>query len=652
MCGIAGLITTRERLNPKTFENVLQAIRHRGPDGEGILAFDSKSKRAVPLSGPDSEADLNLPLLTTITPGDFDVLLGQRRLSIIDLSLNGHQPMNYGGRYWITFNGEIYNYIELRQELIAKGYEFHTASDTEVAIAAYACWGEDMLNKFIGMFAFAILDTEENNLFIARDFFGIKPFFYYKSDEQFAFASEIKALLQIPEVSRKANNQRMYDYLAMGYSDAGEESFFEHIHVLPPAHCMTVDLKTRKVSPARRYWSVDREARSTLSFKAAADELRERFLENIRLHLRSDVPVGACLSGGVDSSAIVMAMRHVGGKSLDIHTFTYVADNEAVSEEKWADLVSEASGSVHHKIRPGASNMIVDISPFVNIQGEPFSSTNMYVQYLVFRLAKEAGIKVMLDGQGSDEMLGGYLHYLSFRVASSLASGKLGEAYRLLTYGTHDRAPFRKSVPKESAYLMLPAPVRQALLRKNKGPKDWMDADWFARSNIQVEPQLKPGGRNAFRDSLRDSLEVRGIISLLRYEDRSSMANSIESRVPFLTPSFASFIASLPDSYLIDRDGNTKCVFKAAMRGIVPDEILDRRDKIGFLTPEKQWFTELKPWIDQVLSGANKSTAPFLVPEFAKAELNRILQGGGSYRSTVWRWLNALYWSEVNEVTF
>lgn len=649
MCGIVGHVSHKDPIDPDGFLRMMRVIAHRGPDGQGTLAFNCQTKQTI-LNHEPFRAGTKGSSASLVNGSDL--MLGQLRLSIIDLSEAGSQPMIYGDRYWLTFNGEIYNYIELKDELVLLGHTFSSHSDSEVLLAAYAQWGKAMLTKLVGMFAFAILDTQELTLFLARDFFGIKPLFYTQANRDFFFASEIKALLEHPEVSRKANDQRLFEYLSLGYTDGTEASFFADIQSLPPAHCMTVDLKQKSVSTPERYWSVDRQSRSNLSFDSAAEELRELFLDSIRLHLRSDVPVGACLSGGIDSSAIVMSMRHIGGKSLDIHTFTYVADDEAVSEEKWADVIAKAANTIHHKTKPDSANVAENIKAFVDIQDEPFTNTNMYVQYLVFQKAKEVGIKVMLDGQGSDEMLGGYLHYLKFRVVSCLAKGDYKQAFQLMTDATKDRPTYRRSVPKESLYLTLPSGIRKSVIEKRTKPKPWISQEWLAKSGVNLTLPAHPTGVDAFRTALHESLEVRGIIALLRYEDRSSMAHSIESRVPFLTPSLANFIAALPDEYLIDRQGNTKCVFRKAMRGIVPDEILDRRDKVGFLTPERQWFMQLKPWLIDTLSSQSSATAPFIKPESAKAALDSLLADSSSYRPVIWRWINTMYWAEIKKVQF
>ncbi len=418
-------------------------------------------------------------------------------------------------------------------------------------------------------------------------------------------------MLELPNVSRRANSPRLADYLILGYCDHRDETFFGDIRQLEAAHCMTVDLKSRTASAPRKYWALNMEARSTLSFEQAADELRERFMESVALHMRSDSRVGACLSGGIDSSAIVMAMRKIGGPSLEIHTFTYASDDERINELKWAEIVAEAAGAIPHVVSPTGTDLVNDFRDFVSLQDEPFVSTSIYAQYRVYKLAQQSGIKVMLDGQGADELMGGYMDFLCARIASAACHGQFGDFWQLATAGTKDRAKIRNSLLLKSLFLMLPLSTRRALRRIQTKPGSWVDRQWLAKNLSSSEPMPTFGGKNGFREIRRSSVEDVGLTSLLRYQDRNSMAASIESRVPYLTPSFADFLMSLPDSYHIDRSGTTKCVFRHAMRGLVPEAILERRDKIGFSTPERQWLTAMKSWVAQALTQANPKPPHF-----------------------------------------
>ena len=641
MCGIAGLLQRGGGpVRGGLVTTVQERMRHRGPDDEGWLTFlagDLRTGRRW--TGADTRAE---------------AVLLHRRLSILDLSEAGWQPMSSpDGRYHIVYNGEIYNFLELRSELEGLGHVFRSHSDTEVLIAAYAEWGAGAFARFIGMFALALLDTQRRTVILARDFFGIKPLYYARLRDGFAFASEVKVLLEFPGVSRRANARQVLNYLSYELSDGGDATMLEGVSQLPAAHYLEIPLDdpAKSVAPVR-FWQLDRSVTTDLSFDEAANRLRDLFLDSVRLHLRSDVAVGAALSGGVDSSAIVCAMRAVGGKALDIHTFSYIAADKALSEERWVDLVAEATGATVHKIFAGPDDLRVDIDRLVDTQDEPFGGTSIYAQHRVFRAAHEAGIKVMLDGQGADEMLGGYRYYVAARFASLVGRGRVDQALSLRRAAADWAAT--DNLWRESLQYLIDPDLRTSL-RRLLGRADraapWLNAKWFLDRGVELRPPVGRYGRNRLRDELHRSLTVTSLPALLRYEDRNSMAYSVESRVPFLTPQLAQFIASLPEEYIIAPDGTTKAVFRRAMRGVVPDAILDRRDKIGFATPEKDWMRTIHPWANAVL-GNGHPLVPALAREQVGAEWKGVLAGERPFDSRLWRMLNMELWARRVGVSF
>src|SRR5258706_8890328 len=360
MCGILGLYNIhQDPLNVRNFHLSSLSIRHRGPDDEGYLLVDLGGKKVIPCRGQDSDPGLGLPDVTSFYDKPFSLALAFRRLSILDLSTKGHQPMSTAdGQYWIIFNGEIYNYLELKGELIKLGYQFASTSDTEVLLNGYIEWGNGMLNKLVGMFAFAILDFHQRKLFLARDFFGVKPLYYLLKNECFAFASEAKALLKLDHVDRTADAEAVYLYLRHGLTDHDGTSLWKDIRKLPPAHFLEISLDTPGIAKPQRYWQLEGERHLDVSFLDATSQLRDLFMQSIRWHLRSDVPVGAALSGGVDSSAIVAAMRQIQGEGLDLHTFSYLADDPALNEERWADLAGRSASAMIHKTIFSADQLI------------------------------------------------------------------------------------------------------------------------------------------------------------------------------------------------------------------------------------------------------------------------------------------------------
>lgn len=653
MCGIFGVVhLNRETVDTAVVQRAVSTIRHRGPDDEGYLLYNSQSGRVTTCGGADTDPRLSLPAIEYHAGQPNDLAFGFRRLAILDLSPTGHQPMaSADGRYWIIYNGEIYNYLELREELRRAGFTFASSSDTEVLLAAYAHWGKAALNRLVGMFAFAILDAQERRIFLGRDFFGIKPLYYTADENHFAFASEIKALLELPWVRRQVNPRGLYSYLRLSFTDHDEQTLFANIYQLSPAHTLEVDLSARRPLAPQRFWELKMRPPAALSFAEAAAHLQELFLENVRLHLRSDVPVGSALSGGIDSSSIVMAMRALQGDGLEMHSFSYIAEDAAVNEEKWVDLVGAAAKATIHKTRPAPDELVSDLDHLIHIQDEPFGSTSIYAQHRVFRIAHECGIKVMEDGQGADELLAGYIPYLSARFKTLLTAGRLEAAGRLMSTAAgmpdrHQRVVFFGNILR----YFLPDPVLHLALRMSGRESSWLDLDWFEQRGVQPVQVRKPRAAEQLRAELYRTFTQTSLPMLLRYEDRNSMAFSIESRVPFLTPALAEFVFSLPEAHLIADDGTTKAVFRHAMQGIVPQEVLARRDKIGFATPEQRWLAQLRPWIDGLFNSPAAGQAGGLRMASVRQHWQEIQAGRRPFDFRVWRWINLIRWAEVYQV--
>lgn len=643
MCGIIGFYGSIQK-NP--WKAIVAHLYHRGPDDRGMLFWDGKNSPTL-ISDPHSPS----------IPGLYRVALIHTRLSILDLSKAGWQPMGTpDGRFFIIYNGEVYNYKEIQQDLQALGYTFRSRTDTEVVLYAFAAWGPDALQKFIGMFAFAILDVQKRELFLARDFFGIKPLYYtFLHDGGFAFASEIKVLLPLLSQKPRVNPARLYDYLRFGYTDHAQDTLFQGIYHLPPAHYMRVPVDYPHQAQIYQYWSIPSGQTLDISFESATKRLRDIFLESVRLHLRSDVPIGTALSGGIDSSSIVCAIRYIDPKA-EIHAFSFVAEEDPViNEEKWVHLVGEWAHIHLHKVRAYPGDIIKDIDNLIYAQDEPFASTSIYAQYLVFRLAKEHGIKVMLDGQGADEMLAGYPTYYASRLLSLLWQQRYREAWRFLQYASRlPASQGRWAILKRLAHHLLPSPL-QGPARRLVGEElfpAWMNWRWFVERGVWPHAYGEFRGPNALREHLKVTFTKTSLPALLRYEDRNSMWHSIESRVPFLTPQLVRFVFSLPEEYLLSSQGITKAVFREAMRGIVPDAILERRDKIGFRTPEWTWLTALRPWVGKLLQSEIAHALPVLNIKEVWTEWEAMLQGKRPYSSYLWRWVNLIRWTEIFEVQY
>ncbi|HRP67943.1 MAG TPA: asparagine synthase (glutamine-hydrolyzing) [Turneriella sp.] len=625
MCGITGGWWQSPEQAIQRLPAVLQKMKHRGPDDSGFEVY---------------------PLHKAA------VVLGHTRLSIIDLSNAGHQPMHSGdGTLAITFNGEIYNYRELRIELKALGHHFITDTDTEVLLAAWREWGVNCLSRLAGMFAFAILDKNANTLTCVRDAFGIKPFFYATNSSDFSFASELPALLELLPSKPQLNWQRAYDYLVHGDYDSTPETFYAELRHLMPGHYLQVNTLTGKTDIPKRWWQPNITERGDWNFDDAVEQVREQFLQNIRLHLRSDVPLGAALSGGIDSSAVVCAMRYVEPK-MPIHTFSFIAEGSRVNEESWVDCVNTHVGAAVHKVRVTSQELAHDLDDMIRTQGEPFGSTSIYAQYRVFQHAKANGITVTLDGQGADEMLAGYNGYPGPRLRSLLETGHLIDAWRFhkewARWPGRSRIQALKFVVSEMTQGSLHSLLRY-MTGKSAEPS-WLNGSILQEHGVKlVKARIRPENNIAGRrviDELALSLSHRGLVSLLRHGDRNAMRFSIESRVPFLTLDMVNLLLSMPEKYLVSPQGETKHVFRAAMRGIVPDTILDRKDKIGFETPEKNWLLSMAPTVREWLK--TELDLPFLKQEKILQEFDAVVAGKKAFSWQVWRWINFGRWYVLN----
>jgi asparagine synthase (glutamine-hydrolysing) len=622
MCGIAGIYwkTPDPNLNAR-MERALQIMRERGPNRQDYRRHDLASG---------------------------SVLLGQTRLSIIDLSDQANQPMySEDGRYGLIFNGEIYNYIELRGELSRSGRTFYTQSDTEVLLAAWEVWGKKSLRRLTGMFAFAVFDFQARTCTLVRDAFGIKPLFYACADDGFFFASDTRAMRALAPRSPTLNWQRAYDYLVHGEYDFGSETFFSEFFSLRPGHLMEVSLDNARATQPQAWWRPSIDKGATLSFEEASLRLRELMLESVRLHLRSDVPLGAALSGGIDSSVIVCAMRHI-EPDLPIHTFSFVASDSAVSEEHWINLVNDYVGAVAHKVRVSSDELARDLENLIDTQGEPFGSTSIYAQYRVFKLAKENGVTVTLDGQGADEMMGGYNGYPGQRMLSLIDSGAYGQAWWFLhnwsTWPGRSRIEGLKRLVGAGSSGKLHSTLRS--LNGMENVPAWIRQGPLVEAGVRlaypVGHAVEASRGRRMMAFLAKSLTERGLLGLLRHGDRNSMRFSVESRVPFLTTKLVDFMLSQPEDYLVSPQGETKALLRAAMRGIVPEMVLDRRDKIGFATPEKDWIFSMADTVRQWL--VEDTGLTFLDQAAICEHFDQIIAGNRPYTWQVWRWINFIRW--------
>ena len=526
-----------------------------------------------------------------------NVGFGHRRLSILDMSAAAAQPMHYLKRYSIVYNGEIYNYIELKETLYKKGYRFQSHSDTEVILAAYDCWKEDCLEQFDGMFAFAILDAKEQNIFAARDRFGEKPFYYVANDKLFAFASEMKALWAIG-VKRKTDDKMLLNYLALGYvqnANAKEQTFFKDIYSLPPGHFLQLNILTLQYR-AHIYWDIDKDKIINLSCKDALEKCRELFTLSVTRRLRSDVTVGTSLSGGLDSSSILATINH---SNALFKTFSAVFPGFEKNEARYIQAVIKyLSTSLPHNgqiqqnfTEPSVLGLIKDFEALCYHQEEPFQSASIYAQYKVFELASQQNVKVLLDGQGADETQAGYNKYIHWYLQQLAGKSNFVATQREKKMFVQNKVPFKWGIKNYiAAYLPAHAAIQ---LEQNEYMKTVRQPDINTGFVAALQGREWEGIRKPIINKLNDILyfntHTLGLEELLRFADRNSMAHGREVRLPFLSHELVEFMFTLPASLKV-HDGFTKWLLRKMMDKKLPDEIVWRKDKIGYEPPQYQWM--------------------------------------------------------------
>ncbi|WP_209910931.1 asparagine synthase (glutamine-hydrolyzing) [Bradyrhizobium elkanii] len=549
VCGIFGLVAKTGSVDARRVDQLTDLVAHRGPDGRGVRVKGN-------------------------------VGLGHRRLAIIDLTDDGAQPMR-DRRFpvWITYNGEIYNYLELRSELASLGYAFFTASDTEVLLAAYICWGTKCLERLNGMWSFAIHDERDNTLFCARDRFGVKPFYYVDTVTEFAFGSEIRQLL--PLIERPvAEDDLVNDFLVCGLTDHTNRTFFKGIEKLPPGHWMRVDITTGKAA-IERYYSLA-PCRLAVDEESSAELLRELLDDAVRLRLRSDVRVGTCLSGGLDSSSVatLAARRYAQGSNERFFAITAVSEQASNNEEAYAAEVAEKSELNWLRTKPGYEDFASTAEALLDVQEEPFAGPSIMMQHEVMKSARSNGVIVLLDGQGGDETLLGYHRYYAAWLLDHFRRGGLRgflsafraatqagvSSWRLLMYLFGASSARLRGAYYRWRYAFLKNPGLPEPLRR------------FARATKDAQGM--------------QVLEITetNLPMLLRFEDKNSMRFGIETRLPFLDYRFVEFALALPTHVKLNK-GWAKWPLRMAMNDLLPSRISWRTDKIGFAAPDQLWLT-------------------------------------------------------------
>lgn len=647
MCGIGGIYNLNQKsVDAGVLERMTKIIRHRGPDDEGFLLVNTANGNVKHCAGTDT-----IDAIKSTTPQlnndiEANLALGFRRLAIIDLSPLGHQPMcNSNGDVWIVFNGEIYNYIELREELKSLGYNFKTGSDTEVIVNAYQHWGVDCLNRFNGMWSFALWDKRKKRLFCARDRFGVKPFFYYFDNQSFIFGSEIKQILEHP-IDKSLNYDVIYKNFGIGsFTINSDCSYFKNIKILPHSHYLLIESGELKIS---RYYDlpVEKFESSKLSFAEACEQYKELFSDAVRLRMRSDVEVGSTLSGGLDSSAIVSVACKYTDKQFKTFS-SYYTYQPQYDERKWINLVVERTSSKAFYVSATPQQVMDDIQKIVWFHDYPIETSSPIAQYYVMKLARENGVTVLLDGQGSDELTGGYNHAF-YRYYSDLISRfkwmRFVQEYPSYLKHNQKGSVVDKFVKTAASFFLNEQKLYAAEMKYSFNP--------VIKPNSDIYPyEVKNIKASRLSTFLYNEMMSNSIQTLLHYEDRNSMAHSIESRVPFLDYRFVEFVFSLPSTYKIQ--GNFgKHIHREALKTIVPKEITERKDKIGFLSPgENIWMrNELKPFADDIFNSSSFRNREFLDQKIIQQEYLKYKNGDQKHAKKLWHLLTLELWIRQNKV--
>lgn len=633
MCGIAGIVSYAG-FDPERLIESTHLVKHRGPDGYGFAYFCMRRDC-------HGQIILNQDRVPTGYP---TVGLGHRRLAILDLSSSGSQPMQTpDGMLTIVFNGEIYNYLEIREELKTLGYVFRTGTDTEVLLQAYRQWDRDCLSRFNGMWSFAIWDASRQQLFCARDRLGIKPFYYYYDSARFLFASEIKQLTLFPGVPRRANPARVWEYLEFGILNHGEETFFQDIRELRGGHSLTVDVSPGGMKLGfERYWDLKVRPGRELPDAAAREEFLDIFTDAVRIRLRSDVPVGSCLSGGLDSSSIVSVARGLAPRD-NFHTFSACFEDARLDERPYIEEAVSATGVTPHYVFPSGKAFWESLERLLWHQDEPIAGSSVFAQEAVMERARREAVPVLLDGQGGDETLCGYRKFYYFylwHLWKKRKSRLLQEMLPHLWRGD--------SVPLEWDHATRYLPGR---FRRKHSAVARLSANGFSDRYRGHSIEVGPGESLAARQ--KDDLISFSLPALLRYEDRNSMAHSIETRLPFLDYRLVEFLVNCPERLKL-RAGWTKWILRQAMAGILPEPIRLRRRKLGFDTPEGQWMrSHIGGLFEDVFRGSQARTSSYLDPASVCREYRNFSAGvpGSLSASSLLRPLMLELWARVHQVT-
>lgn len=595
MCGINGFSWADKTL----IEAMNQAACNRGPDDEGVFIDDNVS-------------------------------LGHRRLSIIDLSPAGHQPMcNEDETVWIVYNGEVYNFQEIRNQLENLGHKFKSRTDTEVIIHSYEQWGEKCFDMFNGMWAFCIYDKKKQQLVLCRDRFGIKPLFYCLQDGKLIFSSMISGILA-HNIQTSPNQKAIMEFLAYNLEHCDKETFFNNVSSLEPGNFLKYDLKTQKAAIEKWYVPKFRE-------NISVEDIRRNFVDSVKSQTVADVPIGSCLSGGIDSSAIVCTLDKF--LPYKFYTFSFTAPGCSIDESKYIKEVGRFTKTEQFFTEMSEDDFLTEFPDFVKALEEPVLGLSPYAQYRVMKLAHQQGAKVLLDGQGGDEIFAGYIYYFSYVFYDLLKKGKILKLFREMYSYLHG---FKNLMPFGLfAFMLMPKQLKHSLWKTvvNRWINHELLESLAGKSSDPRWAGLSPD------DALKLTLFSTAIPHLLRWEDKNSMRWSIESRVPFLDLHLVESALSLrPEQKL--QAGKTKIIFKDAVNDILPEMIKNRKDKIGFGTPVDEFFRKekIEKYCREIIYSDSFKNRPYWQWNKVEKMFSSHIAGERNFGKDIWKWVNVELW--------
>lgn len=653
MCGIAALLHLDGKpVSERLLLKLTEALSHRGPDGQGLFIDDGRFLTWI--DGANERRAIKHPW--PAAPGYATVGLGHRRLAILDLSAAGRQPMSDPSRrYWITYNGEVYNYLELRSQLAPLGYEFRTRTDTEVVLAAFMQWGPQALERFNGMWALAIWDAKERSLFVSRDRYGIKPLYRYESDSSVYLASELKAFVKSGLADpADLDHEAVGEYLVDGLTDHREATVLRGVRHVSPACWQRADAAGMT---GNRYYHHPLLKKSVVGDEPeerASSTVRDLLFDAVKLRLRSDVAVGSCLSGGLDSTAILCLAARIlaeeanldgGTKSPeDLFAFTIGHSEPACDERRWARIARRWSGATAVESVPTQEELWKDWRRAAYYQDEPFGSASIFSQWVLMKSVHEKKIKVLLDGQGADELFAGYNLYPLVLLAQKIRKGKyLSAVQDLRAFGRNKALPSLWLALKFN----LPSGIRSGATRHGNGRLSWVRDGWrsdWAQRSAELHRRRR-ASLASLNCRLAEDHFAYNLKALLRYEDRNAMAFSIETRLPFLDFRLVDYALALGADLKI-KAGRRKDVLRKAVSGLIPPEIENRTDKMGFTTPEGSWLRGLGPQVREILT-TSRCASEYVDTQGLAASLDSRLQKGAGKTGALWRVLSLDVWAQA-----